>query len=74
MLSLSIEILEAMITLPNSDNLASKRFHVEVESDDKFFTTEAKQGSCPKFNHKDSITSRNGVLTFKLFEKSGKIS
>jgi len=70
MLSFEIQIFQAMLVIPGED-LKNKKFFVEVETDEKIFRTEEKSGSNPIWNHKNRITSRNGILTFTLFVKSG---
>lgn len=63
-------IHSAMLTYPAA-GIKNKRFLVEVSTDSELFRTEAKKGASPKWNHSQTINSKNGDIVFKLLEKVG---
>lgn len=69
---IDIKIHEAMLT-HDADRIKEKRFFIQVKSDLDKFCTGLKKGANPKWSFAQSLFSQNGVVEFKVFEKSGLI-
>ena len=69
---IDIKIHEAMLT-HEPDSIKDKRFFIQVKSDLDKFCTGLKKGANPKWNFAQSLFSHNGIVEFKVLEKSGLI-
>ena len=69
---LNVVIHEAML-ICDAESIKNKSFFVIAKTDLESTSTETKKGANPKWNSMHSLKSQDGLLEFRIYEKSSFI-